>query len=316
GGSGSLDALPAGYRQMATGPYNALFVLDGGALRYVSNNHLLNTWRTAYGSNGPAGSGFAQVALNAATAVGVKTDGTLWQWKGEEQPASLGAGYGQVAKGTSHTVALKTDGTVWVWGSNANGQLGVDSPADVDSPQLLGNGYTEIAAAALHTLALKSDGTLMAWGSNSVGQLGTGPAGAAPVQPTPVVFEGPSPGQLGEMTVTGPIELQTLTVRVQISSEHLASGVEGDVYLMVFGPDSSGFSYNGYGFAPLTPFGIPLPWIHGLENRTTVLISNQDLRALRGSTLYVGYGLKSDKQSSTLYEMVASKRYQLVHTIR
>ncbi|MBB6563612.1 hypothetical protein HNP48_006336 [Acidovorax soli] len=314
GNNGSLDQLPAGYWQMATGPYNALFVLGGGAMRYVSNNNLLNTWRTAYGSNGPAGSGFAQVALNATTAAGVKTDGTLWQWKGEEQPASLGAGYGQVAKGTSHTVALKTDGSVWAWGSNANGQLGVDSAADVDSPQLVGNGYTAIAAAAQHTLALKSDGTLMAWGSNSVGQLGTGAAGATPVQPTAVVFGGTSPGPLGEVTVTGPIELRTLTVRVQIASEHLASGVQGDVYLMVFGPDGSAYFYNGYGFPHVTPFGLPQPWINGLENRTTVLISNQDLRALRGTKLYVGYGLKSSKHSDTMQEMLASKRYQLVYS--
>jgi len=314
--SGLLDQLPAGTRQMATGPHNALFVLDGGALRFVATNHFLNTWRTGYGSAGPVDSNFEQVTLNASTAAGVKKDGTLWQWKGDEPPASLGSGYRQVAKGAAHTVALKTDGSVWAWGSNASGQLGTASTGDAESPQLVGSGYAQIAAANQHTLALTLEGTLMAWGSNSVGQLGTGAAGATPVKPTPVVFDGSAPPQLGEMTVTGPIELQTLTVRVQISSEHLASGVEGDVYLMVFGPNSSGFSYNGYGFAPFTPFGIPQPWIHGLENRTTVLISNQDLRALRGSTLYVGYGLKSDKQSSTLYEMQASKRYQLVHTIR
>lgn len=315
GGSGSLDQLPTGTQQMATGPYNALFVLDGGALRYVSNNNLLNTWRTAYGSAGPAGSGFAQVVLNTTTAAGVKTDGTLWQWKGEEQPASLGAGYSQVAKGSAHTLALKTDGSVWAWGSNANGQLGVDSAADVDSPQLVGNGYTAIAAAAQHTLALKSDGTLMAWGSNSVGQLGTGAAGATPVPPTPVVFDGTSSPPLGEVTVAGPLTRQTLTARVQIGSEHLASGAQGSVYLFAFTPNAGGFTYNGAFFATLNTFDIPRPWGWSLENKTTVLFTDQDLTSLAGTQIYIGYGLRTDL-SAGLQEMMESKRYRLVHTIR
>ena len=139
-------------------------------------------------------------------------------------------------------------------------------------------------------------------------------AGSASNKPTPVVFDGTNPGPLGDVTVTGPIELRTLTVRVQIASEHLASGVQGDVYLMVFGPVGSAYFYNGYGFPHVTPFGLPQPWINGLENRSTVLISNQDLRALRGTTLYVGYGLKSSKHSDTMQEMLASKRCQLVYS--
>jgi len=315
GGSGALDQLPIGTRQMATGPYNALFVLDGGALRYVSNNNVLNTWRTAYGSTGPAGSGFAQVALNATTAAGVKTDGTLWQWKGEEQPASLGAGYGLVAKGASHTVALKTDGSVWAWGSNANGQLGLMGTADVDSPQLVGNGYTAIAAAAQHTLALKSDGTLMAWGSNSAGQLGSkGLAGAVSKRPAPVVFDASYSPQTGTVTAGGPTTRMTLTAKVQIASVHLANGVKGNAFVVAITASGAIYAYNGSTFVAANAFSIPAAWTSSLQNTTTALATDQDLTALAGTAFFVGYGL-GVTPSEALGEMLTAKRYQLGYVI-
>lgn len=314
-GGALLDQLPAGYQQMVTGPYNALFVLDGGAIRYVATNHFLNTWRTGYASAGPVDSNFEQVTLNALTAAGVKKDGTLWQWKGDEPPSALGSGYRQVAKGAAHTVALKTDGSVWAWGSNLNGQLGTASAADAESPQLVGNGFAQIAAANQHTLALTSQGTLMAWGSNSAGQLGTGPAGGASPKPTPVVFDGSQATQVGEVVATGPLTRQTLTARVQISSEHLASGAKGSAYLMVFTPDGHSFTYNGSGFASLAMLSTPAPWTASLENTTTVLFMDQDLTSLVGTQIYIGYGLRTDL-SAGLSEMLASKRYKLAYVIR
>ena len=314
GGSGSLDQLPTGTQQMATGPYNALFVLDGGALRYVSNNNLLNTWRTAYGSAGPAGSGFAQVVLNTTTAAGVKTDGTLWQWKGEEQPASLGAGYSQVAKGSAHTLALKTDGSVWAWGSNANGQLGVDSAADVDSPQLVGNGYTAIAAAAQHTLALKSDGTLVAWGSNSAGQLGSGLAGTLLQKPAAVVFDASYSPQPGTVTASGPTTRMTLTAKVQIASDHLANGVKGNAFVVALTASGAIYVYSGSTFVPFNALSMPPAWTSSLQNTTTALFTDLDLTALAGTAFFVGYGL-GVTPSEALGEMLTAKRYQLGYVI-
>ena len=315
GGTGPLDALPAGYQQMATGPYNALFVLDGGALRYVSNNNLLNIWRTAFGSTGPAGSDFTQVALNVSTAAGVKKDGTLWQWKGEEQPASLGAGYSQVAKGSAHTLALKTDGSVWAWGSNANGQLGTEATADADSPQLVGNGYTQIAAASQHTLALKSDGTLVAWGSNSAGQLGSGQAGVLSQKPAPVVFDASYSPQPGTVTASGPITRQTVTAKVQIASDHLANGVKGNAFAVAITADGAIYTYNGSTFVPANALSMPAAWTGGLQNTTTALFTDQDLTVVAGTAFFVGYGL-GVTPSESLAEMLTSKRYQLGYVVR
>jgi len=289
-------------------------VLDGGALRYVSNNNVLNTWRTAYGSTGPAGSGFAQVALNATSAAGVKTDGTLWQWKGEEQPASLGTGYSQVVKGSAHTLALKTDGSVWGWGSNANGQLGADSTADVDSPQLVGNGYPQIAAASQHTLALKSDGTLMAWGSNSAGQLGSGLAGTLSQRPAAVVFDASYSPQPGSVTASGPTSRMTLTAKVQIASDHLANGVKGNAFVVAITASGAIYAYNGSTFVAANALSIPAAWTSSLQNTTTALATDQDLAALAGSAFFVGYGL-GVTPSEALGEMLTSKRYQLGYVI-
>lgn len=313
--SGLLDQLPAGYQQMVTGPYNALFVLDGGALRFVATNHFLNTWRTGYGSTGPADSNFEQVTLNALTAAGVKKDGTLWQWKGDESPASLGSGYRQVAKGAAHTVALKTDGSVWAWGSNLSGQLGTASTADADAPQLVGNGFAQIAVSNQHTLALTSDGTLMAWGSNSAGQLGTGPAGGMPTRPTPVVFGGTNLAALGEVVATGPLTRQTVTARVQVGSEHLASGAKGNAFLVAITAEGRVFSYTGTGFANVDVLLGPRAWTDVLQNKTSVVFADQDLSAIAGSTLFIGYGLGASPFES-LGEMLASRRYQLGYTVR
>lgn len=313
-GTGLLDPLPAGTQQMVAGPYSALFVLDGGALRFVTTNHFLNTWRTGYGSTGPVDSDFVQVALNALTAAGVKKDGTLWQWKGDESPASLGSGYGQVAKGAAHTVALKTDGSVWAWGSNLHGQLGTASIADAESPQLVGNGFSQIAASNQHTLALTADGTLMAWGSNSAGQLGAGPAGGSSPKPVPVVFDSTSPAALGDVIVSGPLTRLTLTAQVQIGADHLAGGAKGSAYLIAITPDGSAFTYNGSAFASLATLNIPPAWTSSLENKTSVVFTDQDLSSLAGSTIFIGYGLGT--LSESLGEMLASKRYKLGYTFR
>lgn len=88
----------------------------------------------------------------------------------EEAPVWTG-----VAAGSSHMVALKDDGSLWTWGENAQGQLGLGTWANKDTPQRVGTD-TWIAASAglIHTLAIRSDGRLWSWGSNISGQLGCG----------------------------------------------------------------------------------------------------------------------------------------------
>jgi len=63
--------------------------------------------------------------------VAVKGDGTVWEWPvaGRSTPVQVAglSGIVAVAEGGAHTLALGRDGSVWAWGSNASGQLGVET---------------------------------------------------------------------------------------------------------------------------------------------------------------------------------------------
>lgn len=88
----------------------------------------------------------------------------------------------RIAAGAEFSVALCSDGTLASWGSNANGQLGINSsesfqprpvPVVMTGP-LAGKTVTAIAAGGTHCIALCSDGSAVAWGENANGALGDG----------------------------------------------------------------------------------------------------------------------------------------------
>lgn len=95
-----------------------------------------------------------------------------------------------VALGFFHTCALQ-NADVYCWGSNADGQLGTASPAEVVTSPTRINGLTgviDIAAGWYHTCAVLSDGTVQCWGANGSGQLGNNSASSSTV---PVRVLGP-----------------------------------------------------------------------------------------------------------------------------
>ena len=83
---------------------------------------------------------------------GIKTDGTLWVWGNNQygrsgtneetlrvsSPVQIpGTTWRSTRQGTGqHPLCTKTDGTLWLWGSNAAGQLGLNSttPSNYSSP--------------------------------------------------------------------------------------------------------------------------------------------------------------------------------------
>ncbi|MCM1295859.1 MAG: hypothetical protein NC311_09985, partial [Muribaculaceae bacterium] len=85
-----------------------------------------------------------------------------------------------IVSGEDFTLALKADGTLWAWGSNAYGQLGVDSLPEVtylsvptqvvkDDSYRNTNGLTNVvsvAAAGQHAVAIDADGNIWTWGRN------------------------------------------------------------------------------------------------------------------------------------------------------
>lgn len=115
------------------------------------------------------------------TAIGLKTDGTLWGW-GEGELGTLGLGnyknqstpkqigtdtdWAQVSVGDNTTLALKTDGSLWGWGWNDNGTLG-DLPKKTKTPTRIGtdNDWVSVFAVSTSAYGLKADGSLWVWGS-------------------------------------------------------------------------------------------------------------------------------------------------------
>lgn len=90
--------------------------------------------------------------------------------------------------------ALSDDGTVWGWGSNAQGQLGSDSPS-TSSQWVMVPGLQAIVGihAAYGTVfAFDAEGRLYAWGLNYGGKLGGGSEAASRAAASAIAGFGPS----------------------------------------------------------------------------------------------------------------------------
>ncbi|HWY77213.1 MAG TPA: hypothetical protein VN281_16440, partial [Verrucomicrobiae bacterium] len=77
--------------------------------------------------------------------------------------------WAEVSASANHCVGLKKDGTIWEWGDCLTGRSIID-PIRVDAE----NDWTAVAAGAAHGAAIKRDGSLWAWGRNGQLQLGIG----------------------------------------------------------------------------------------------------------------------------------------------
>ncbi|EWM14435.1 hypothetical protein [Kutzneria sp. 744] len=140
------------------------------------------------------------VGLTGVTKIGsrlaVKSDGTVWQWGGQDasykpmpnahqvpgitNAVAVGGVATDVGSGTGY--ALLADGTVRAWGMNGDGQLGNGtlcqggSCGPVTDPVTVAGltGVTSLASGVTAGYALKSDGTVWAWGGGQDGELGDG----------------------------------------------------------------------------------------------------------------------------------------------
>ena len=84
---------------------------------------------------------------------------------------------------THHNCAIMTNGSLYCWGMNSNGELGINSTTDQNTPQLvnLGPGVkaVDVSVGAAFTCAVTDAGALMCWGSNVYGKLGIGNTSSA-----------------------------------------------------------------------------------------------------------------------------------------
>jgi len=132
-------------------------------------------------------------------------------------------------------VALASDGTVRTWGSNANGQLGYETPSDCGSNRTSACGRAPAPVAGItdavaveagfdHVLVLRADGTVVAFGSNAKGQLGI-------VEPAKTTTPTPVPGL-------------TNVIALAAGSQHSAA-LTGDGRVFVWGSNQYGQLGNG-----------------------------------------------------------------------
>ncbi|MFY7963930.1 MAG: hypothetical protein ACOVO1_03445, partial [Chitinophagaceae bacterium] len=137
---------------------------------------------------------WVQVSSGQGYSCALAANGSLWTW-GDNSLGQLGYGNTTSSRiplrvgtennwiacnmGDSRTsIALKANGSIWVCGSNAGGQLGINSTANTPSLSFIELGtnknWVQAKGNSFHFTALNSNGSLWAWGSNSNGQMGLG----------------------------------------------------------------------------------------------------------------------------------------------
>ncbi|MFS0724356.1 stalk domain-containing protein [Paenibacillus sp. 1P07SE] len=127
--------------------------------------------------------GWRSIAVGVSHSLGIKNDGTLWQWG--EITTYRGSDGGEtnlsalvpeqvpgltdviaVAGGQTHSLALREDGTVWAWGGNHDGQLGDGNDTSRALPALV-SGLTDVVAIEAdwtRSFAVRKDGSVWGWG--------------------------------------------------------------------------------------------------------------------------------------------------------
>lgn len=126
--------------------------------------------------------GWKEIAVGQTHSLGIKNDGSVWQWgdtttydnRGPETNLSALipekvpdlTDIIQVSGGQVHSLALKRDGTVWAWGGNHSGQLGDGTKVSRITPEKV-SGLTDIVSIETdwtRSFAIKKDGTVWGWG--------------------------------------------------------------------------------------------------------------------------------------------------------
>ena len=142
-----------------------------------------------------SGNSWRYVTNQRNSALGTKTDGTLWAWgqanggilglsnnEHRSSPTQIqGTQWNDIFMGgatSRYALATKTDGTLWGWGENGYGNLGLNNTTDYQSPvQIQGtqwklSGVQECNEGDRMSYAFKTDGTMWVWGDNGYGNLG------------------------------------------------------------------------------------------------------------------------------------------------
>ena len=145
------------------------------------------------------GGSWSQIYIGDSHVVGLKTDGTLWDWGNSgtlgfwtrryssadmSSPIQIGTDYSWSAiatsggdgssSGGSTAAVIRSDGMLFTFGAGADGMAGNDT-VNARKSMLTQVGYSSwisVAAGPRHFLAIRKDGALFSWGANITGALG------------------------------------------------------------------------------------------------------------------------------------------------
>lgn len=127
-------------------------------------------------------SGWTYVDAGYGVALGLKSDGTMWNWA-TSSPVQIGTDtdWAQIQVAGEDFGAIKNDGRLFAWGSNRTGVFGNNTTGGGNSnpTQYVTGSWSMIAMGSggstpnnPYILGIRSDGTLYGWGVNTYGELG------------------------------------------------------------------------------------------------------------------------------------------------
>ncbi|OYU30967.1 MAG: hypothetical protein CFE39_10730 [Comamonadaceae bacterium PBBC2] len=277
------------------------------------------------------GRGFADVGKNVDGLVALTQGGDLWQSitnrvpEGDNNfvksasttgPSFVGSGFASLDRGAwGSRFAVKTDGSLWVYQEGFIVAWLPDGPVVANStPLQVGTGYAQVSSGNGFTLGLKTDGSLYGLGRNELGQLGVqpGPVSAALTQ---VVFSSITPplSVNGQITSEGPAFNVLLSATLTPDPIHTQSNTPGHMFFVAILPDGRVFTHTLNGWLPLDNvkregYGA------GLRDTRVDLLIGVNTAELKGTHIYLGYGLGSTATQSW-DEMLASGRFKLGATL-
>jgi hypothetical protein len=114
------------------------------------------------GQANPQPGPFVAVTGNSLSSVGIRPDGTLFQWGSTLFPAPMGT-FSNIAGNQDYFLGVRTDGTLAYWGLSETPIYNYPSGT-----------FTSVGAGKLHAVGLRTDGSIAQWGA----PIGSAPAGS------------------------------------------------------------------------------------------------------------------------------------------
>ena len=144
--------------------------VSGTSWSYTPNSGYTGSDTITYSVNDGNG-GITTSTLQIVTYSDTSSNGSS-----NNSPVAFDFNFNHLASSENHTFFLKSDGTVLSTGYNVDGELGIGTATDQNSPTTAGSlsNIQKIASGSYHTLFLDTDGNIWSTGYNNRGQLGLG----------------------------------------------------------------------------------------------------------------------------------------------